>query len=372
MTETPMARYRALVKSGTLSSDPAQNLAMEKLQTLHGRLKGYAPRAPKKHSRGWFGWGREPRHEVAEVHGLYVYGGVGRGKSMLMDLFAETSPVSPTRRVHFHAFMQEIHRLIGDARKRGLEDPIADAAERTAASATLLCFDEMQITDIADAMIVGRLFEALFARGVVVVTTSNRHPDDLYKDGLSRELFLPFIALMKEKLDLHHLDGAADHRQDRLRGEPRYLAPLGPETTAAMDRIWEEAAAGPDAPLELVVQGRKVAFARARLQGRAVRADFAELCGRPLGAADYLALAEVAHTLLIEDLPVLARTNNSEATRFVHLVDALYEARRLVYVSAAAAPEALYTEGRGAFEFERTASRLEEMQGEDWPPDESA
>ena len=341
MTDTPMARYRALVKDGALNPDPAQNLAMEKLQTLHSRLQGYEPKTPKKHSRGWFGWGREPKHDVAEIHGLYVYGGVGRGKSMLMDLFADTSPVSPTRRVHFHAFMQEIHRLIGDARARGLEDPITDAAEKTAASATLLCFDEMQITDIADAMIVGRLFEALFRRGVVVVTTSNRHPDDLYKDGLSRELFLPFIALMKEKLDLHHLDGASDHRQDRLRGEPRYLAPLGPDTAAAMDRIWDEAAAGPDAPLELTVQGRKVVFARARLAGRAVRATFDELCRRPLGAADYLELAEVAQTLLIEGVPTLSRANNNEATRFVHLVDALYEAKRLVYVSAEASPETL-------------------------------
>ena len=372
MTDTPMARYRALVREGALNPDPAQNLAMEKLQTLHSRLQGYEPKTPKKHSRGWFGWGREPKHDVAEIHGLYVYGGVGRGKSMLMDLFADTSPVSPTRRVHFHAFMQEIHRLIGDARARGLEDPIADAAEKTAASATLLCFDEMQITDIADAMIVGRLFEALFRRGVVVVTTSNRHPDDLYKDGLSRELFLPFIALMKEKLDLHHLDGASDHRQDRLRGEPRYLAPLGPDTDAAMDRIWDEAAAGPDAPLELTVQGRKVVFARARLAGRAVRATFDELCRRPLGAADYLELAEVAQTLLIEGVPTLSRANNNEATRFVHLVDALYEAKRLVYVSAEASPETLYTEGRGAFEFERTASRLEEMQGQDWPPEDAA
>ncbi|MGG7564742.1 cell division protein ZapE [Rhodovulum sp. DZ06] len=368
MTQTPMARYRALVKDGALNPDPAQNLGMEKLQMLHERLKGYEPKTPKKHSRGWFGWGREPRHDVAEIGGLYIYGGVGRGKSMLMDLFAETSPVSPTRRVHFHAFMQEIHALIGDARKRNVEDPIAEAAEKTAASATLLCFDEMQITDIADAMIVGRLFEALFRRGVVVVTTSNRHPDDLYKNGLSRELFLPFIALMKEKLDLHHLDGAADHRQDRLRGEPRYLAPLGPQTDAAMDRIWEECAAGPDQPLELSVKGRKVDFARARLQGRAVRATFDELCRRPLGAADYLELAEVAHTLLIEGVPRLSRANNNEATRFVHLVDALYEAKRLVYVSAEASPETLYTEGAGSFEFERTASRLEEMQGQDWPP----
>lgn len=367
MTDTPIARYRAMVRDGKLNPDPAQNLGMEKLQILFDRLKDYQPKNPKKVSRGWFGWGREPSHPEGEIGGLYIYGGVGRGKSMLMDMFAETAPVSPTRRVHFHGFMQEIHGLINDARSRGVTDPIADAAEKTAETATLLCFDEMQITDIADAMIVGRLFEALFARGVVIVTTSNRHPDDLYKDGLNRATFLPFIDQLKQKLDLHHLAGASDHRQDRLRGEPRYLTPLGPAATADMDRIWDEAADGPDRPLALQVKGRDVIFPRAR--GRAVRATFDDLCARPLGAADFLALAAAADTILIEDVAALSRANNNEATRFVHLIDALYEAKRLVYISAAAAPDALYQSGAGAFEFERTASRLEEMQSKDWPPE---
>jgi cell division protein ZapE len=366
MTDTPIARYRAMVRDGRLNPDPAQNLAMEKLQMLFDRLKDYQPKSPKKVSRGWFGWGREPTHPEAEIGGLYIYGGVGRGKSMLMDMFAETAPIFPTRRVHFHGFMQEIHGRMNDARSRGVTDPIADAAEKTAETATLLCFDEMQITDIADAMIVGRLFEALFARGVVIVTTSNRHPDDLYKDGLNRATFLPFIEQLKQKLDVYHLAGASDHRQDRLRGEPRYLTPLGPVATADMDRIWDEAADGPDRPLTLQVKGRDVTFPRAR--GRAVRATFDALCACPLGAADFLALADAADTILIENVAALSRANNNEATRFVHLIDALYEARRLVYISAAAAPDALYKAGAGAFEFERTASRLEEMQSKDWPP----
>jgi cell division protein ZapE len=375
MTETPMARYRALVRDGKLSPDPAQNLAIEKLQMLHDRLRDYQPKTPKKVSRGWFGWGREPSHAEAEIGGIYIYGGVGRGKSMLMDLFAATAPISPTRRVHFHGFMQEIHGLINDARKRGLTDPIADAAEKTAATATLLCFDEMQITDIADAMIVGRLFQALFARGVVIVTTSNRHPDDLYKDGLNRATFLPFLELLKQRLDLHHLAGAGDHRRDRLMAEPRYLTDAPDVARAAMDRIWDEAADGPDIPLTLTVHGRKVTLPRARRLGAsgvnggwAVRADFAQLCREARGAADFLALAAAAETVLIEDIPTLSRAAHTEATRFVFLIDALYEAKRLVYFTAAAAPETLYLAGPGAFEFERTVSRIEEMRAGDWPP----
>ena len=372
MTDTPMARYRALVREGRLSPDPAQNLGMEKLQLLHDRLRDYQPKAPKKVSRGWFGWGREPSHDEGEIGGIYIYGGVGRGKSMLMDLFAATAPIAPTRRVHFHGFMQEIHGLINDARKRALTDPIADAAEKTAASATLLCFDEMQITNITDAMIVGRLFEALFKRGVVIVTTSNRHPDELYKNGLNRENFVPFLELLKHKLDLHHLDGAADHRRDRLQDAPRYLQPADHAARAAMDRMWEDCAPGPDRPLSLSVHGREVRLARARplaAEGAwAVRASFADLCARALGAADYLALAAAAEIVMIEGVPLLSPENNNEATRFVFLIDALYEARRLVRFSAAAMPEALYVKGTGAFEFERTASRIEEMRSADWPP----
>lgn len=362
--DTPMARYRALLREGELNEDPAQRHAVEQLQLLHDRLKGYDPGQGKKVARGWFGWGRE-RAKQETLGGLYLYGGVGRGKSMLMDLFCDIAPVSPKRRVHFHAFMQEIHAGIKKARDAGASDPIAPVADTVAASATLLCFDEMQITDIADAMIVGRLFEALFARGVVVVTTSNRHPDDLYKDGLNRAIFLPFIEILKDKLDLHHLDGAEDHRRDRARSDRRYIAPLGPEAETEIDRIWDHLGTGEETPLVLTFPGRTERFARHR--NRALRAGFEDLCARPLGAADYLALVEAVDALVIENVPRLSRARNNEAKRFVTLVDALYEARTKLFVSAEAEPETLYLEGAGAFEFERTASRLDEMRAADWP-----
>ncbi len=362
---SPMPRYRALVREGDLREDAAQKVAVEKLQILHDRLKGYEPAKPKRVSRGWFGWGREPSHASAPLNGLYLYGGVGRGKSMLMDLFFETAPVKPKRRVHFHAFMQEVHAGINEARAHGAEDPIKPVADRIADGATLLCFDEMQITDITDAMIVGRLFEALFARGVVVVTTSNRHPDELYKDGLNRQLFLPFIAQIKDRLDLHHLESPVDHRQDRLRGGVVYHAPLGPEATAAMDAQWEAVTEGEEAPpLTLTVSGRRVVLPR-HLEGEA-RASFADLCEAPLGPADYLAVAEAVETLFLDDIPLLSRAKNNEAKRFVTLVDALYEAKVKLVCSAAAEPEELYVEGAGVFEFERTASRLREMQSREW------
>ncbi|NNU79716.1 cell division protein ZapE [Halovulum dunhuangense] len=363
MTEGLLPVYRARLAEGALKEDTAQRLAVEKLQILHNRLKDYRPEAPRKVRLGLFGWGRE-RMENREVPGLYLYGGVGRGKSMLMDMFFEQSTVSPRRRVHFHAFMQEVHEGIFAARKRGVEDPIRPVAEDIADGATLLCFDEMQITDITDAMIVGRLFERLFARGVVVVATSNRHPDDLYKDGLNRHLFLPFIALIKDRLEVHQLDGGTDHRQARMAGRRVYHAPLGPDATAALNAAWEDLAGGEGAPLTLKRKGRDVVIPRF-LNGVA-RASFADLCAAPLGPGDYLALADAARVLILDDIPRLSRARNNEAKRFVTLVDALYEARVRLVCSAAAEPEALYPEGEGAFEFGRTASRLEEMRSADW------
>ena len=212
-----MALYRARVAEGALDADPAQRLAVEKLQLLAMRLADYNPAKPKRVGLGRFGWGRD-RLEEKPVPGLYLYGGVGRGKSMLMDLFFAAAPVAQKRRVHFHAFMQEMHAGIARARAQGVTDPVRPVADAVADQATLLCFDEMQITDITDAMLVGRLFERLFERGVVVVTTSNRAPDALYKDGLNRNLFLPFIAMIKERLEVHELESATDHRLDRLQG----------------------------------------------------------------------------------------------------------------------------------------------------------
>ncbi len=362
--DTPLARYRAKVKAGALAPDPAQAAAAEQLQLLHGRLADYDPGRGKSVARGWFGWGRD-RARPEPLAGLYLYGGVGRGKSMLMDLFFDLAPLKRKRRVHFHAFMQEVHAGIAAARARGVGDPIPHVADAVAESATLLCFDEMQISDIADAMIVGRLFEALFERGVVVVATSNRHPDDLYKDGLNRQVFLPFIAMLKERLDLHHLEGGEDHRRDRTVGEPRWIHPLGPEADAAADRIWRELSDGPESPLALKVAGRETVLPRAA-EG-AARTTFDALCGRPLGAGDYLALAEAVDALLLERVPRLSRARNNEARRFVTLIDALYEAGVRLYATAEAPPDDLYMEGPGAFEFRRTASRLEEMRSADWP-----
>ena len=359
----PMALYRARVATGALTADPAQRLAVEKLQLLAMRLVDYNPTQPKRVGLGFFGWGRD-KLEQKSIPGLYLYGGVGRGKSMLMDIFFESAPTRPKRRVHFHAFMQEIHAAIHVERGKETKDPLRVVADTVADGATLLCFDEIQITDITDAMLVGRLFERLFERGGVVVATSNRAPDELYKDGLNRQLFLPFIAQIKERLEVHELVSPTDHRQDRGAEARVYFTPLGPEARAGIDAAWARLASGPGTPLVLEVQGRE---ARLPLhEGRIARASFADLCARPLGAADYLAITEAVDWLLLDDVPLLSPAKNNEAKRFVTLIDTLYEARTRLVVSAAAEPDALYVAGAGAFEFERTASRLHEMRSEDW------
>ncbi len=362
-SEGPMALYRARVADGALEADPAQRHAIEKLQLLWMRLADYNPAKPKRVGLGFFGWGRD-RLEVKVVPGLYLYGGVGRGKSMLMDLFFETAPVVPKRRVHFHAFMQEVHKGIAAARAKGVTDPVRPVADAIADGATLLCLDEMQVTDITDAMLVGRLFERLFERGVVVVTTSNRAPDELYRNGLNRNLFEPFIALIKERLEVHELASTTDYRLERMAGAPTYHAPLGPAATAALDDAWRRLADGPGHPLQLAVQGRQVTLPAFR-RGVA-RASFADLCVRPLGPADFLAIADAIEVLILDDVPRLSRARNNEAKRFVTLIDALYEAKVRLVVSAAAEPDDLYVEGEGAFEFERTASRLHEMRSIGW------
>ncbi|MDG1128442.1 MAG: cell division protein ZapE, partial [Paracoccaceae bacterium] len=285
---------------------------------------------------------------------------------MLMDLFVESLEV-PVCRVHFHAFMQEIHSGMHKARQRGVDDAIAPVATDVAAAVKVLAFDEMQITDITDAMIVGRLFEALFKAGVVVVTTSNRVPDDLYKHGLNRQIFLPFIALLKERMVVHELVSHRDYRQDRLAGSPVYFTPVNAAARAAIGQVWQDLTGGDAEPLTLHVKGRQVEIPAFR--NGVARASFYDLCGKPLGAADYLALAEAARVLVLENIPALGRTNFNEAKRFVTLIDALYEAKVRLICSAAAEPEYLYLEGEGTFEFERTASRLREMQSAEWAGD---
>ncbi|MEW9918138.1 cell division protein ZapE [Marimonas sp. MJW-29] len=345
------ATYDARIAEGHLHPDPAQEAALHEFDRIREALQ-------KPVKKGLFRKAPEP------PKGLYLWGGVGRGKSMLMDMFVETLGDIPARRVHFHAFMQEIHNAMHEARKTGVDDAISPVAADVAKSVRLLAFDEMQITDITDAMIVGRLFEKLFAAGVVVVTTSNRVPDDLYKDGLNRNLFLPFIQLIKDRMVVHELVSPRDYRQDRLSGTQVYFTPVNAESRAAMDAVWADLAGGPGAPLVLRVKGRDVEIPR--YHNGMARARFHELCGRPLGAADYLALAEAVRVLLIDDIPTLSRSNFNEARRFVTLIDALYEARVRLICSAAAQPEMLYIEGEGTFEFERTASRLREMQADGW------
>jgi len=364
MPDGPITRYRGMIAAGELRPDPAQAVAVEKLQLLHMRLRDYDPQKGKRVARGWFGFGKGAPHKQIQLTGLYLYGGVGRGKSMLMDLFYDRAPVRPKRRVHFHAFMAEIHVGVHIARESNVDDPIRVVAEEVAEGATLLCFDEMQVTDITDAMILGRLFEALFNRGVVVVSTSNRPPDDLYKDGLNRQLFLPFIDLLKTRMVVWELSSPKDYRQDRLAGAPSYFTPVSSTARRQMDAIWADLTGGQDAPLDLVIKGRTVTIPR--FHNAVGRATFFDLCAQPLGPADYLAVAEACRVLIIDDIPCLSRNNFNAAKRFVTLIDALYEARVRLICSAADTPEMLYLEGEGSFEFERTASRLREMQSAGW------
>ncbi len=367
MTEGPMPRYRALVAEGALEPDPAQKAAVEKLQLLHLRLSGYDPAAGKQVSFGWLGFGKKAAKRDKPLTGLYLFGGVGRGKSMLMDLFFEGAPIEPKRRVHFHAFMQEVQSGIQAARSRESSDPIEEVAEEVGASATLLCFDEFQVTDIADAMILGRLFEALFARGVVTVATSNRPPDDLYKNGLNRAVFMPFIELLKTRVDVHELASPTDYRRTMEAGQQTWFSPIGTTARAGLDTAWGRLTVGRVPELaSLPVSGREVVIPAT--VGDIGRASFRVLCEHPLGPADYLAIAERFRVFFIENVPVLDARQRNEAKRFVTLIDALYEAKVRLYCSAGAAPDALYLKGDGSFEFERTASRLKEMQSADWPP----
>jgi len=357
------AAYARRLKEGTIAPDSAQAAGVEALARLEGDLNALAEPGfslPFLHRR------REP------PRGVYLHGPVGRGKSMLMDLFFDSAPVARKRRVHFHAFMAEVHGLIdawrkGDAGDRKAQfgtakgdDPIAPTALLLSQAARLLAFDEFHVVDIADAMILGRLFEALWAQGVVIVATSNRAPDELYQGGINRQLFLPFIEALKARMDVIRIAGPKDFRLDRLKGERIYFAPIDPQTEAGFDALWRTLLDGAgETGATLDVMGRKLRLPH--VAGGHLRATFASLCGAALGAGDYLAIAQAFHTVFLEDVPQLGAENRNEAARFVSLIDALYEARAKVAVLAAAEPEALYPSGDGAFEFERTVSRLQEM-----------
>ena len=349
--------YETRIAEGKLRPDPAQYAILPALEGVRLWLEENADRRVGLFA-GLFA------RPIPPPKGFYLWGGVGRGKSMLMDLFHDACAIPLKRRVHFHAFMQEVHKAMHEARKSGVEDLLDPVAEAVIRDTRLLAFDEMQIRDITDAMIVGRLFEKLFAAGIVIVTTSNRPPGELYKDGLNRELFLPFIAMLEDRLQVVELESPTDYRQHRLAGAQVYFHPAG-SATAAIAAIWSDlAGGGTDQPLVLEVNSRKVELPR--FANGVGRASFWDLCSKPLGPADYLAIARAVRVLILEDIPQLSSANYNEAKRFVTLIDALYEARVRLIASAAEEPERLYIEGEGAFEFERTASRLREMQAAGW------
>ncbi|QDY69927.1 cell division protein ZapE [Qingshengfaniella alkalisoli] len=349
--------YSTRVKDGDIARDDAQKAVLPELDRIADAASAPPPR------KKWFAFGKQPE----PPKGLYLWGGVGRGKSMLMDLLVEAAD-APKRRVHFHAFMQEIHAGMNAARAKGVDDALAPVADAVAREVRLLAFDEMQITDITDAMIVGRLFERLFEAGVLIVTTSNRPPDDLYKDGLNRQLFMPFITLIKDRLVVRELTSPTDYRQDRLNGEQVYFTPADAKAKAGMDALWSQMTGRSNAeqltPLVLKVKGRDVELPD--FANGVGRASFWDLCGSALGPADYLSIAEAVDALFLESIPCLGASNFNQAKRFVTLIDALYEAKVRLVASAADEPENLYIEGTGSFEFERTASRLREMQDADW------
>ena len=367
----PLAAYRALRTSGHLEHDAAQELAAAKLQSVANALKEYRPNGRGGWIDRWrarLGIGRRDDIEGdAPAQGLYIYGAVGRGKSMLMDLFVRTAPVLAKRRVHFHAFMLEVHQTLHQWRQEKPKelDLIPALADKIAEETWLLCFDEFHVTNIADAMILGRLFTELFDRGVVVVATSNWAPDDLYPGGLQRDRFLPFIALLKERLDVLELDGERDYRMQRLKDISLYHSPDGAASDGKMRDAFLRLSGGLEPlPNSLIVQGRRLDVPRQA--GKVAWFDFEELCARPLGAADYIALATHYPVLLIDHVPQLSSAARDQARRFMTLIDELYEHRVTTVIAAAARPERLYPEGEGAIEFQRTVSRLHEMQSADY------
>jgi cell division protein ZapE len=359
--------YRDKVAAGTFQLDPVQLALSEKFDELRILLEA-RPVASKSSALGWL---LSRRNKQQPITGLYIWGSVGRGKSMLMDMFFNSVQFTPKRRVHFHDFMEDAQQRIHQHRqdfkegKTKEEDPIPPVARALASEAMLLCFDEFSVMDIADAMILGRLFQGLFKAGAVIVATSNVAPDNLYKDGLNRQRFIPFIELLKSHCAEYMLDARTDYRLEKLSKAPVYMAPLGDKSAKGMAAAWERMTGGAKgAATSLTVKGRKVVVPLAH-EGVA-RFGFDDLCGKPLGSQDYLALARKFHTIFIDDVPIMAIEHRNQAKRFINLIDTLYDQGIKLVISAEANPHALYSGKRGteSFEFERTASRLIEMQSE--------
>jgi len=368
----PLANLTARRIAGQVQADPVQEKIVVRLQAVHDQLAAMTTSEPSKPGLmarlGLVGAPKPPEGP----HGLYIWGPVGRGKSMLMDLFFSDAPVARKRRVHFHEFMLEVHDRLHRRREalaaKGAppeDDTIVPVAKEIAAETRLLCFDEFQVTNIADAMILGRLFETLFGEGVTVVATSNRAPDDHYKDGLQRDRFLPFIELLKQRLEILELGGAHDYRLGRLRELDLYLTPFGAWANAKLDEAFRALSGGADGePRVLRTQGRDVDVPRAA-PGVAM-AHYLDWCAKPMGAADFLCIADHFHTVIVAEIPKMGPDNQDKAARFVTMIDTFYEKRVKFVCSAAASPDKLYVEGDGAFEFQRTVSRLMEMQSPEY------
>jgi cell division protein ZapE len=367
MRETIAQRYWAMAQAGEIVPDAVQRSLVAALDELNRAIAERSRVSRRRRLRGLL----SRRRMDPPLRGFYIWGGVGRGKTLIMDIFFSIAPTNRKRRVHFHQFMIEVHDRIAVFRRKLRsgevigDDPIPPVAADIASEIGLLCFDEFVVYDIADAMILGRLFEQLFARGVTVVATTNVAPDDLYKDGLNRALFLPFIALLKRHMSVFHLDAPRDYRLDSEGTERRYVTPLGEEAHACLDahfRYLSGTASGE--PVELSNKGRQIVIPEA-IEGIA-RFKFEDLCSRPLGAGDFLMIAERFHTVLLADIPILSAARRNEAKRLINLVDTLYDRRVRLIVSAETEPHALWQgeEGTEAFEFRRTASRLMEMRSD--------
>ncbi len=378
ITAGPKERYTAMLEDGTLRADPVQASVIDKLQQLHDDLltmpeaktdSGFLGRIGLGSWSPWGGGRRQPVHASSAQRGLYIHGPVGRGKSMLMDLFFETAPLEPKRRVHFHAFMQDVHQRLNDLRRSGgdqeTDDVISTLASDIVKETRLLCFDEFHVQNIADAMILGRLFDHLFDAGTITVATSNFPPDRLYENGLNRDRFLPFIERLKDQLEIVALAGPTDYRLGRLVDIPVYYSPSDSKADKALSIIFAKLTDDAQGEIqEIEINSRRLVIPKA---ARGVAwFSFAALCEQPLGAADYLALAERYHTIILQAVPRLRRDMHNEARRFMTLVDALYECRVNLIVSADAEPQDLYQAGEGAFEFERTVSRLMEMRSREY------